>query len=79
MSKISYASREEGTRKAVLILQSSIREKGAAGKQLSVRLNRKLSSTLLKNRTATQSGVATSDRDRRDELHRQAFRAMPTT
>jgi hypothetical protein len=78
VSKVSYASREEGTRKAVLILQSSIREKGAAGKQLSVRLNRKLSSTLIKNRTTTQS-AATSDRDRRDELHRQALRAIPTT
>ena len=85
--KVTFLPQSRGQRKALIALAGTLASTGAASAPFSVRLRRQLEGLVRPDgrvRAAAQTGVTNASagavgvlRDRRDEIHRQALRAIP--
>ena len=73
--KVAHLAQSRGERKSCRALANALRENGAVSQPLSARLRRQLEA--LTSSAGTSSSAIQSQKETRDNVHRQALRALP--
>ena len=79
---MTFLAQSRGQRKALTALAATRVSRGATAAPFVTRLRRQLEGLVradTRGRSAPSAGAASALRERRDEIHRQALRAIPMT